>query len=67
MKNREKEMKIVKGTDKTITRRELFKAKERFHKNQAKMPFEEKIAVLVELQKISSSIRPAENKIIWKI
>jgi len=45
----------------------LFSAKEEFHKNQAKMPFEEKIAILVELQKISSSIRPAENRIVWKI
>jgi len=60
-------MKITTGKNKTITRGELFKAKKKFHKEQARMSFEEKIAILVRLQKISSAIRPAENKVVWKI
>lgn len=60
-------MKIVKGKNNVITREGLFKAKEKFHKDQAKAPFEEKIMVLVELQKIASSIRPSENRIVWRI
>ncbi len=32
---------------------DLFKVKELFHKEQAKLPFEEKIKILVRLQKIA--------------
>jgi len=31
------------GKKRTITRKELFKAKEKFHKSRAKMPFEAKL------------------------
>jgi len=41
---------------------DLFKAKESFHRELAKMPFEEKIRILVRLQKIANGIRKASPK-----
>ncbi|MEW6200763.1 MAG: hypothetical protein AB1546_02220 [bacterium] len=63
------ETKIIWKDNKAITRSELFESKERFHKERAKMPFEEKIKILVRLQKIASSIRndPEEKRRVWKI
>jgi len=48
---------------------DLFKAKESFHKELAKIPFEEKIKILVRLQKIANSIQTSskEKQRIWKI
>lgn len=34
----------------------IFKAKEQFHKKQAKIPFEEKLKILVRLQEIANEI-----------
>ena len=34
----------------------IFKAKQEFHKNRAKIPFEEKIVILVKLQQIAKNI-----------
>ena len=63
------EMKIIMKDNKIITRRELFKRKERFHKELAKLPFEEKIKILVRLQKIAYDIRKpsGEKRKAWKI
>ncbi len=55
--NKEEEIKIVMGDNRIITRKELFKRKEIFHKELAKMPFEEKIKMLICLQKIVNSIQ----------
>jgi hypothetical protein len=62
-----KTVKIVLEKNKIITRRELFISKERFHKDRAKIPFEEKIAALVTLQKISSLIKPDRGITVWKV
>jgi len=62
-------MKIIVG-NKVITRKELFKKKERFHQKQARLPIGEKIKILVRLQKIANSIKSAPGKSpkgIWKI
>jgi len=67
MKNKEKKTVFSKGLDMETLRKMLFRDKERFHKSQAKLPFEEKITLLVELQKIASEIRPSENRIVWKV
>ena len=40
----------------------LFKAKERFHKERAKLPFEEKIQILFRLQEIAHNIKPIRLK-----
>ncbi|MEK9148724.1 MAG: hypothetical protein AAB267_01615 [Candidatus Desantisbacteria bacterium] len=59
--------KIIINDDKIITRNDLFKAKEEFHKSQAKLHFEEKIRILVKLQEIASHIKGDPKAIIWKI
>lgn len=41
---------------------DLFEVKELFHKEQAKLPFEEKIKILVRLQKIANSIQKSSKK-----
>lgn len=55
--NKEEEIKIVIGDNRIITRNELFKRKEIFHKELAKIPFEEKIKMLIYLQKIVNNIQ----------
>ncbi|MCK4326189.1 hypothetical protein KAU86_00430 [bacterium] len=60
----EDNQKIVIG-DKIITRKELFEEKEKFRKVRAAMPFEEKIKVLIELQKIAYQWGKRKDVIIW--
>ncbi|MBL7074943.1 hypothetical protein ISS37_06870 [candidate division KSB1 bacterium] len=55
-------VKIITKGNSTITRRDLFEKKEEFHREQAKLPFEEKIKILVQLQKIANSIQKSRNK-----
>jgi hypothetical protein len=49
----------------------IFKAKEQFHKDRSRLPIEEKIKILVELQKLAIDIPPASNehrfKMVWNI
>jgi len=49
----------------------IFEAKKDFHKEQAKLPIEEKIKILLELQKIvlkTQKQKPGERlRQIWKI
>jgi len=62
--------KIVTKGNRIITRKELFERKERFHKKQAKLPFEEKIRILIRLQGIAQSIHKstsAGKPGVWKI
>jgi len=49
--------------------KDLFKAKELFHKELAQLPFEEKIKILIHLQKIANGTRTSskKNQRIWKI
>jgi hypothetical protein len=55
-------MKIVLQDGKVMTRKELFARKEKFHKQQAKLPFREKIQILIQLQKIARAIKPGAPK-----
>ena len=41
----------------------LFKEKELLHKERAKLSFEEKIKILVRLQRIAQIIKPSSKKI----
>jgi len=51
-----------------IDREDLFSRNEKFHKEQARLPFEEKIKMLVKLQEISSYVKgKTEERLIWKI
>jgi hypothetical protein len=51
--------------------RKIFKRKEEFHRAQARLPIEDKIKILVELQKIALTIRPKKDendrRIVWRI
>jgi len=64
------QMKILIRDNKIITRKKLFENKEKFHKEQAKLPFEEKIRILIRLQEIAKSIHKSAfgGKLgVWKI
>jgi len=55
------------GTAKEIAEH-IFIEKKAFHKKRAKLPIEEKIKILVELQKIGIAANPKmKNKKAWKI
>lgn len=61
-------MKIITRGGRIITRNGLFKKKEEFHKRQAKLPFAEKIKIVIKLQKIASGIKPTrKDESVWKI
>jgi len=51
--------------------KDLFKVKESFHRELAKISFEEKIKILIRLQKITDDIQTSSKKKwrkrIWKI
>lgn len=60
----------MKNSDQFRTKIEdLFREKELFHKELAKLSFEEKMKILVRLQKIANTIQPSlkKKKMIWKI
>ncbi len=46
--------------------KKLYEDKAKFHKEQARLPFEEKIKILVRLQQIASRIK-GNDKIIWQV
>lgn len=60
-----KEIRIKIGKDRIVTREEIFRKKGEFHREQARLPFPEKIRILVELQKIARSIKG--KGIVWEI
>lgn len=46
----------------------IFKAKKKYHKKMAKLPIEEKIKILVELQKLGvEANKKMKNKKVWDI
>jgi hypothetical protein len=49
----------------------IFRNKEQYHLEQARLPIEEKIKILIELQKISLTVRPKQNetdkRFVWQI
>jgi hypothetical protein len=49
----------------------IFKNKEQFHREQARLPIEEKIKNLVELQKIALTLRPnrgpGDPRVVWQL
>jgi len=51
--------------------KKIFRVKEQFHKDRARLPIEEKIKMLVKLQKLAIDIPTAypENrfKMVWEI
>jgi len=63
--NKNDEIKITMKSNRKITRKELFEEKELFHKQRAKLPFEQKIRMLVRLQEIADGIK--KKRRAWKI
>ena len=59
------EQKIIIG-EKVFTRRELFK-EEVARKERAKLSFQEKIKILINLQKLARDWGGKKDVIIWKI
>jgi hypothetical protein len=50
---------------------DIFKRKEIFHRKQACLPIQEKIRILVELQKISLTVKPKrgpdDRRMVWQL
>ncbi len=53
--------------DRVFTDNELFLNEIDFRKERAKLPFEEKIRILVELQKLARDWGMKKDVLIWKI
>lgn len=65
MKNvKSDKIKIFIRNGRVITRKQLFENKDKFHKEQANLPFEEKISILIKLQEIAFHIKSDSEKII---
>ncbi|MDD5672838.1 MAG: hypothetical protein PHC61_01625 [Chitinivibrionales bacterium] len=49
----------------------IFRKKVEYHLDQARLPIEEKVKILIELQKIALTIRPKQNendkRLVWQI
>ena len=54
-------MKIIQYKNKEVIEK-IFDRKKQFHRDQAKLPIEEKIKILIELQKIVLNIRKGTLK-----
>ncbi|MEW6481479.1 MAG: hypothetical protein AB1397_00470 [bacterium] len=50
-----------------LTKKELFREKEKFRKERAKLTFNEKIKALVQLQQLAVSWGGKKDVIVWKI
>jgi hypothetical protein len=50
---------------------DIFRKKEEYHFAQARLPIEEKVRILIELQKMALTIRPKQNendkRLVWQI
>ncbi len=53
--------------NKILTRKQLYKQQEKFSRERATLPFEEKIKRLAELQKLAYSWGNKKDVIVWKI
>ena len=60
-------IKIVNNNGKIITFKELFERDKQTRIEQAKLPFEEKIRILVALQKLAVDWGNKKDVIIWQI
>jgi len=62
----EDEQKIIIG-DRVLGRQDLFQGDERARQERAKLPFEEKIKILVDLQRLAYGWGRKKDVIIWEI
>lgn len=61
------DLKIMTHDGKILTLQEMYEEHEKTHAEQAELPFEEKIKVLVDLQRLASSWGNKADVIVWKI
>jgi hypothetical protein len=61
------EIKILTKDNEIITLKELFERKEEARKEMANIPFEEKIRILVQLQKIALTWGGKKDVFVWKL
>lgn len=61
------DLKVMIRGGRVLTLKELYEEHERTHVEQAGLPFEEKIRVLVDLQRLASSWGKKEDVIVWEI
>lgn len=61
------DLRIMTRDGKILTLREMYEEHEKTHAEQAELPFEEKIKVLVDLQRLASSWGKQADVIVWKI
>jgi len=54
-------------SNRILTKKELYEEKKQFRKERAKLSFEEKIKILVDLQKLAYSWGNKKDIIIWKL
>ncbi|MEW6618234.1 MAG: hypothetical protein AB1422_02595 [bacterium] len=57
----------IKIGKRILTRKELFEEKGKFRKERAKLPFNEKIKALSQLQELAYSWGNKKDIIVWKI
>lgn len=60
-------LKIIVRDGKVVTLKELYEKHHRTHAEQARLPFEEKIKILVGLQQLASSWGKKTDVIIWNM
>lgn len=63
----EQDLKILTKDNKIITLKELFEGKQKTHKIMAKLSFEEKIKILVDLQKLAYTWGRKKDIIVWRL
>lgn len=59
--------KILTRHNKIITLQDFFESEQNARKEQARLPFEEKIRILVTLQKLALQWGGKKDVIVWKI
>ncbi len=59
--------KAMKKTPKIKATEDIFRKKRKRRRRLAKLPFEKKIEIIVELQKTAAAIRKDPRRIIWPI
>jgi len=60
-------MKIVTRDNKVITLREFFEGERETRREQARLPFEEKIRILITLQKLAVNWGGKKDVIVWEV
>lgn len=60
-------MKVITKDGRIVTLDELFKGKEETRKEIAKLPFEEKIKHLIELQKLAKTWGNIKDVFVWEV